>query len=71
MAPSTVVLQEEFGDRLRVVKVDVESETALAQRCEISAVPILHLYRGGELLHRITGARGIEDLRREVAAFLD
>lgn len=70
MAPALVELQEEMGERLRVVKVDVEAERSLAERCTISAVPVLLLYRRGELLHRMLGARGIGDLRRELAPFL-
>lgn len=70
MAPALVDLQEEMGDRLRIVKVDVEKEAELMQRCEISAVPTLLLYRKGEQLHRIVGARGLADLRAEVAPHL-
>jgi thioredoxin-like negative regulator of GroEL len=65
-----VAFQEEMGDRLRVVKVDVQAETDLARRCTIGAVPILLLYRAGEELHRIVGARGLDGLRSEVSPFL-
>lgn len=71
MAPALVELQQEMSDRLRIVKVDVEAEGELMQRCEISAVPTLLLYRKGEVLHRIVGARGLHDLRAELAPFVD
>jgi thioredoxin 1 len=70
MAPSVVALQQEMGDRLRVVKVDVQTETELARKCSIAGVPSLLLYRAGEQLHRITGARGLDALRSEISPLL-
>lgn len=70
MAPALVELQEELGDSLKVVKVDVEAETDLARRCEISAVPTLLLYREGALLHRIRGAHPLEEIKTELAPFM-
>lgn len=71
MAPALVELQEEMGDRLCVVKVDVESETEIARRFDIAGVPTLLLFRKGEELHRIVGARGLHDLQAELAPFVD
>jgi thioredoxin 1 len=70
MAPALAQLQEALGDQLQVVKVDVEAETDLMKRFSITAVPTLILFRKGEEVHRIMGARGLHDLRAELEPHL-
>jgi thioredoxin 2 len=49
-------LAERHAGRLKVVKVDVDAERALAQRYQAMSIPLLVVMRGGEEVDRIVGA---------------
>lgn len=55
-------IAEEYGDRLRVGKVDVQAESALAERAGVRSVPTLVVYRDGEPVRRMNGARSKRQL---------
>ena len=52
----------EYGDRLRVAKVDVRTEAALAERAGVLSVPTLVLYEDGRPVRRMNGARNRRQL---------
>lgn len=57
--------------RLKVLKVDVDAEPALAQRFQVKATPTIIMYRNGQQLGRIDGAPKEKlDLVRWVDQFL-
>lgn len=70
VAPVLAEIAAEYPDALEVVKVDVDScpETARSQR--IMGMPTMNLYRVGELVHSIVGARPKHALLRELAPHL-
>lgn len=52
------VLQEiarELGDKLKVIKVDVDKNTLLAKRFQVRSVPTLILFRNGKSMWRQSG----------------
>jgi thioredoxin 1 len=52
------VIQEvarEMGDRLKVIKVDVDKNPMIAARFRVQGVPTLILFRNGEVLWRQSG----------------
>lgn len=56
--PVTALVAElaaEYGDRLRVVTVDVDAEPALAARHEILSVPTVIVFAGGRPVARLDG----------------
>ena len=48
-------LSDEFAGRVKVVKVNVESELQLAARYEVDSIPTLVFFRGGEVVGKIAG----------------
>jgi thioredoxin 1 len=70
VAPVLEEIAEEYASALEVVKVDVDAcpETARAQR--IMGMPTMNLYRNGELIHSITGARPKHTLLKELTPHL-
>ena len=56
IAPLLEELATEYAGRLRVAKVDVDAEPALAARSGIRSIPTLALYREGQLLEQVVGA---------------
>jgi thioredoxin 1 len=49
VAPILEELSEEFADRLKVVKLDVERNPKVAQAYNIRGIPALLLFKNGEV----------------------
>ena len=45
----------ELGDRVRVIKIDVDQNAALASRYQIQGVPTLIVFKNGKLVWRQSG----------------
>ena len=56
IAPILDQVAEEFGDRIRIVKVDVDDNQATAAKFGIRGVPTLMLFKNGEATHTKVGA---------------
>ncbi len=56
VAPILEELSREYAGRLKVVKVDVDQNPALAQRFEAFSIPTLVVLRDGRVVDRIVGA---------------
>lgn len=48
-------LAEEWGERARVMKLDVDHNPELAMNYGVMGVPTLMLFKGGEPVERLTG----------------
>ena len=69
IAPVLEQMESERGD-LRVVKLNIDEEPAVAQRYGVMSIPTLILFKDGEPQHRIVGAKGKGQLLQELEAFL-
>ncbi len=70
VVPALVAFQNEYAERVRVVKVNADGEPDLCERLAIQGVPALLLFRDGELLARANGALSLEALREKFAEYL-
>ena len=62
MHPILENLKAELGDKIRILKVDVDKNEALAQQFAIQSVPTLLLFRKGEAIWRQSGAMQLNEL---------
>ena len=60
-------LAGEYEGKVKIVKVNVDEETALAQSYGIMSIPAVYIFKGGETVERMVGARP----KSEFAAKLD
>ena len=60
-------IARERGDRLRVVKVNVDESPGTAQKWGVRGIPTLMLFRNGSVMAQRVGAMP----RSELAAFVD
>lgn len=69
MHPVLEQLKSELGDTLRIIKLDVDKNEALASQYRIQSVPTLMLAKGGEIVWRQSGAMRLGDLKTIVSQF--
>ena len=70
MAPAYELAAAELEPRVRVAKLDTESEPALGAAHGIRGIPTLVLFRGGQEIARKSGAMGTADIVRWVTQHL-
>ena len=57
-------------EKLDVVKVNVDQEPDLAMRYNITSIPAMKVFKGGEVVHELIGARPKPAIEQELAAYL-
>ncbi|MFC0864647.1 thioredoxin [Sphaerimonospora cavernae] len=70
IAPILEEIAEEYGDRLTVAKLNADDHPEIAQRYGVMAFPTLNLYRNGEVVQQVRGARPKRLLLAEFAAHI-
>jgi thioredoxin 1 len=55
MSPILEQVKNKVGDQVKIVKVDVDKNPAIAQQLQVRGVPTLVLFRQGSLLWRQSG----------------
>lgn len=66
MHPVLEQLKEYMGERIRIIKIDVDKNQALSNTYGIQSIPTLMLFRNGKMLWRQSGAMRLLDLKRVV-----
>lgn len=66
MHPVLEQLKEELGDSIRIVKVDVDKNEAIAMQMRIQSVPTLMVFNGGEMKWRQSGAMSVNELKQVI-----
>ena len=56
LAPVVKEIAEEFGDRIRVCKLDVDSNPSTAARYNIRSIPSILFFQGGQVADQVVGA---------------
>jgi thioredoxin 1 len=64
ISPLIEEIENERGGSLKVVKIDAAAEPEFTASFRISSVPTLLLFRGGQRIAQLTGARGKKELQR-------
>lgn len=67
MAPVIEEFSKEMGDRMRIIKVDVDRNPAAATNFQIQGVPTLMLFKRGNVVWRQAGVVPAHVLRQVVA----
>ncbi|MFF3671026.1 thioredoxin [Microtetraspora malaysiensis] len=57
IAPILEEIAAEYGDRLTVAKINADDHPEIARRYDVLGFPTLNLYRNGEVIRQIRGAK--------------
>lgn len=67
MKPVLVELRQVMGDKIRILKIDVDKNPAIANSLNISGVPTLILFKEGVALWRQSGVHTSKQLQSIIA----
>lgn len=70
MHPILEQVKSTLGNKLRVIKIDVDKFELLASQYQIQSVPTLVLFRNGEILWRQSGAMPKSELMAVLDPFI-
>ena len=70
LSPVLDEIAAELSDKLTVAKVNVDENQVIAQRYGILAMPTLSLFRNGEIISQVVGARPKRRLLADLSALL-
>jgi len=63
IAPVVAQLGTEYKGRVKVGKVNVDEAQNLAVQFNISAIPTLLVFKNGDVIEQIVGAKSLKDLK--------
>ena len=63
-------IQTENGDKLTVLKLNVDENPNLAMEYQITSIPAMYVFQNGEIVKRVIGAKPKPALEADLAEFL-
>ncbi len=70
VAPLVDRLAEEYGDRAKVFKLDLDSNKEVAKRLGVKSIPAVLFFKGGELMQTLIGVKPYEEFSNAMEQFL-
>ena len=70
MHPVLEQLKDEFGDSIRIIKIDVDKNEAISAQYRIMSVPTFMLFKNGEAVWRQSGTIRLNDLKNLISQHL-
>src|SRR6478672_12927297 len=63
-------IADEHGDKIEIVKLNVDDNPQTAMKYQITSIPALKVYKGGEVVKTVIGAKPKPALEADLAEFL-
>ena len=70
IAPILDDIAAEHGDKLKIVKLNTDEESAIAIKYGVTSIPMLNVYVNGEVVKTIIGAKPKPALLKELEGFI-
>jgi thioredoxin 1 len=70
MSPVLDELKKVYGEKIRIIKIDVDKNPAIADQFKIRGVPTLILFKEEKILWRESGAFPLSVLKSKIGTFL-
>lgn len=70
VSPILDQIAAEHGDKLEIVKLNVDENPQTAVKYQITSIPALKVYRGGEVVKTVIGAKPKHALEADLAEFI-
>ncbi|MCX5377200.1 thioredoxin [Streptomyces sp. NBC_00091] len=70
IAPSLEAIAAEYGDEIEIVKLNIDQNPATAAKYGVMSIPTLNVYKGGEVVKTIVGAKPKAAILRDLDGFV-
>ncbi|MGN6743539.1 MAG: thioredoxin [Amnibacterium sp.] len=70
VAPVLEEIAKEHGDKLEIVKLNVDENPETAMRYQVTSIPAMKLYSGGEVVKTVIGAKPKPAIEADLAGVL-
>ena len=70
LAPTLDEISQEYGDKIKVLKVDVDQNNELASQYGIMSIPALLIFKDGKVMDKKMGALPKADIEKFIAAYI-
>ena len=70
ISPVLEEMAQEYHDKLKIVKVNVDNEGQLAMDYKVTGIPLLGVFHKGEMVKQLVGARPKAAIVAELGEFL-
>ncbi|MEU2333099.1 thioredoxin [Streptomyces sp. NPDC006654] len=70
IAPSLEAIAAEHGEKIEIVKLNIDENPTTAAKYGVMSIPTLNVYQGGEVAKTIVGAKPKAALVRDLEAFI-
>ncbi|MEU0278208.1 thioredoxin [Streptomyces sp. NPDC088147] len=70
IAPSLEAIAAEHGDKIEIVKLNIDENPATAAKYGVMSIPTLNVYQNGEVAKTIVGAKPKAALVRDLEDFI-
>lgn len=70
LTPTVDAIAEEYAGKMKVLKLDVQTEAAVASKYGVSSIPTLLVFKAGEVAERIVGLKPKQDITSRIDALL-
>lgn len=66
-SPILQQLKKEMGEAIRIVKIDVDQNQALASSLQVQSIPTVMIFQNGELKWRAMGVQSLPRMKEQLA----
>lgn len=70
ITPILEELSKEYNDRLKICKVNVDENQAVAAKYQVLSIPTLLFFKGGKITNQIVGIRSASDIKKTINSLL-
>ena len=70
VSPLLDAIASEHSEKIKIVKVNVDDTPELSMKYQITSIPAMKVFRGGEVVKTVIGAKPKQALEADLAEFL-
>ena len=70
VGPILEEISNEYGDKLKIVKLNTDEEGSIAMKYGISSIPTMNVFINGEVVQTIVGAKPKPALLKDLESYL-